>query len=48
MEFKDKKEEFIYYSMKCEKAKEVNDKETYLYCLMKAKQLLEEIQKEDK
>ena len=48
MKFENKKEEFIYYALKCEKAKEAKDEETYLYCLKKAKELLEEIEKEQK
>lgn len=48
MKFNDKKEEFIYYASKASKAKEDKDTETYLVCLNKAKQLLEEIEKEDK
>lgn len=48
MKFKNKKEEFIYYASKCEKAKESKDEETYLVCLKKAKELLEEIEKEEK
>ena len=48
MEFKDKKEEFIYYALKCEKAKEAKDEQTYLFCLNKAKEILEQIEKEQK
>ena len=44
MEFKDKKEEYIYYAKRCLEAKEAKDEELYLYCLSKMKELLEEIE----
>ena len=48
MEFKDKKEELIYYSNRCKEAKEKGDKEAYLYFLGKSKIVLEELEKENK
>ena len=48
MKFKDKKEEFIYYSQRCKEAKDKKDKNAYLYFLAKSKILLEEIEKEEK
>ena len=48
MKFNNKKEEFMYYSDRCKEAKEKKDKEAYLFNLLKAKELLDEIEKEEK
>ena len=44
MEFKNKKEEYIYCAKRCFLAKENKDKKLYLFYLKKMKELLKEIE----
>lgn len=45
MRFESKQDEYLYYAIKCERAKEDKNKEAYLYYLNKIKDLLPEIEK---
>ena len=44
MQFKDKKEEFIYWMRKSDLAKQHKDKETFLICINKAREIKKEIE----
>ena len=44
MEFRNKKEEYIYCVKRCLLAKENKDKELYLFYLQKMRELLKEIE----
>lgn len=43
MRFENKNDEFLYWAKKAEQARGKGDKQQYLICLNKAKQLLDEL-----
>ena len=48
MKFKDKKEEFNYYSFKAIEAEQKGDRKTYLIYLKLASEILKQIEEEEK